>query len=45
MNALQVKLDEEEHKNLRLQQHIDKLEHHSIQTQEVRPGVWPQKIT
>uniref|UniRef100_A0A8I3NU78 Kinesin-like protein KIF15 n=1 Tax=Canis lupus familiaris TaxID=9615 RepID=A0A8I3NU78_CANLF len=35
MNALQVKLDEEEHKNLRLQQHIDKLEHHSIQTQEL----------
>lgn len=37
MSALQVKLDEEEHKNLKLQQHIDKLEHHSIQTQEVRP--------
>lgn len=37
MSALQVKLDEEEHKNLKLQQHIDKLEHHSIQTREVRP--------
>ncbi|XP_032268447.1 kinesin-like protein KIF15 isoform X2 [Phoca vitulina] len=35
MSALQVKLDEEEHKNLKLQQHIDKLEHHSIQTQEL----------
>ncbi|KAF3829217.1 hypothetical protein GH733_003481 [Mirounga leonina] len=35
MSALQVKLDEEEHKNLKLQQHIDKLEHHSVQTQEL----------
>ncbi|XP_058583261.1 kinesin-like protein KIF15 isoform X2 [Neofelis nebulosa] len=35
MSALQVKLDEEEHKNLKLQQHIDKLEHHSIQTREL----------
>lgn len=43
MSALQVKLDEEEHKNLKLQQHIDRLEHHSTQMQEVRPGAWPQK--
>ncbi|XP_053455384.1 kinesin-like protein KIF15 [Nycticebus coucang] len=35
MSALQVKLDEEEHKNLKLQQHIDKLEHHSTQVQEL----------
>uniref|UniRef100_A0A0K8RHJ5 Uncharacterized protein n=1 Tax=Ixodes ricinus TaxID=34613 RepID=A0A0K8RHJ5_IXORI len=35
MSALQVKLDEEEHKNLKLQQRIDKLEHHSIQVQEL----------
>ncbi|EPY89037.1 kinesin family member 15 [Camelus ferus] len=35
MSALQVKLDEEEHKNLKLQQQIDKLEHHSIQMQEL----------
>ncbi|XP_058412488.1 kinesin-like protein KIF15 isoform X2 [Diceros bicornis minor] len=35
MNALQVKLDEEEHKNLKLQQHVDKLEHHSTQVQEL----------
>ncbi|MBZ3882423.1 Kinesin-like protein KIF15 [Sciurus carolinensis] len=35
MNALQVKLDEEEHKNLKLQQHVDKLEHHSTQMQEL----------
>ncbi|XP_077651802.1 kinesin-like protein KIF15 [Urocitellus parryii] len=35
MSALQVKLDEEEHKNLKLQQHIDKLEHHSAQMQEL----------
>ncbi|XP_047682850.1 kinesin-like protein KIF15 isoform X1 [Prionailurus viverrinus] len=35
MSALQVKLDEEEHKNLKLQQHIDKLEHHSVQTREL----------
>ncbi|KAG8521512.1 Kinesin-like protein KIF15, partial [Galemys pyrenaicus] len=35
MSALQVKLDEEEHKNLKLQQHIDKVEHHSTQMQEL----------
>lgn len=35
MSTLQVKLDEEEHKNLKLQQHIDKLEHHSTQMQEL----------
>ncbi|XP_008565500.1 PREDICTED: kinesin-like protein KIF15 isoform X2 [Galeopterus variegatus] len=34
MNALQVQLDEEEHKNLKLQQHVDNLEHHSTQMQE-----------
>ncbi|XP_048190606.1 kinesin-like protein KIF15 isoform X2 [Perognathus longimembris pacificus] len=35
MSALQVKLDEEEHKNLKLQQQVDKLEHHSTQMQEL----------
>ncbi|XP_042522024.1 kinesin-like protein KIF15 [Dipodomys spectabilis] len=35
MSALQVKLDEEEHKNLKLQQQVDKLEHHSAQMQEL----------
>ncbi|XP_042137873.1 kinesin-like protein KIF15 isoform X2 [Peromyscus maniculatus bairdii] len=35
LSALQVKLDEEEHKNLKLQQHVDKLEHHSTQMQEL----------
>ncbi|XP_008847718.1 kinesin-like protein KIF15 [Nannospalax galili] len=35
MSVLQVKLDEEEHKNLKLQQHVDKLEHHSAQMQEI----------
>ncbi|XP_054203280.1 kinesin-like protein KIF15 isoform X3 [Homo sapiens] len=35
MSALQAKLDEEEHKNLKLQQHVDKLEHHSTQMQEL----------
>ncbi|CAK6435807.1 unnamed protein product [Pipistrellus nathusii] len=35
MSTLQVKLDEEEHKNLKLQQRIDKLEHHSTQMQEL----------
>ncbi|XP_049633273.1 kinesin-like protein KIF15 [Suncus etruscus] len=35
MNNLQIKLDEEEHKNLKLQQHIDKLEHHSSQMEEL----------
>uniref|UniRef100_G3QJF5 Kinesin-like protein KIF15 n=2 Tax=Gorilla gorilla gorilla TaxID=9595 RepID=G3QJF5_GORGO len=44
MSALQAKLDEEEHKNLKLQQHIDKLEHHSTQMQEVRPRAQPQKM-
>ncbi|KAI5932113.1 Kinesin-like protein KIF15 [Manis javanica] len=34
MNVLQVKLDDEEHKNLKLQQYIDKVEHHSVQMQE-----------
>lgn len=43
MSALQVKLDEEQHKNLKLQQHVDKLEHHSTQMQEVRPRAWPQE--
>nr|XP_002713252.3 kinesin-like protein KIF15 isoform X2 [Oryctolagus cuniculus] len=35
MSSLQVKLDEEEHKNLKLQQHVDRLEHHSTQMQEL----------
>ncbi|XP_043298842.1 kinesin-like protein KIF15 isoform X3 [Cervus elaphus] len=35
MSALQVRLDEEEHKNVKLQQQIDKLEHHSTQMQEL----------
>ncbi|CAO2599814.1 Kinesin-like protein KIF15 [Lemmus lemmus] len=35
LSALQVKLDEEEHKNLRLQQTVDELEHHSTQMQEL----------
>uniref|UniRef100_A0AC11CI48 Kinesin family member 15 n=1 Tax=Ovis aries TaxID=9940 RepID=A0AC11CI48_SHEEP len=35
MSTLQVKLDEEEHKNVKLQQQIDKLEHHSTQMQEL----------
>ncbi|OBS80430.1 hypothetical protein A6R68_21375, partial [Neotoma lepida] len=30
-----AQLDEEEHKNLKLQQHVDKLEHHSTQMQEL----------
>jgi len=33
---MQRKLDEEESKNIKLQQHINKLEHHSAQIQEVR---------
>lgn len=33
---MQTKLDEEESKNIKLQQHINKLEHHSAQIQEVR---------
>lgn len=43
LSALQVKLDEEEHKNLKLQQTVDKLEHHSTQMQEVRVGAQPQE--
>lgn len=35
LSALQVKLDEEEHKNLKLQQNVDRLEHHSTQMQEL----------
>ncbi|XP_008069564.1 kinesin-like protein KIF15 isoform X2 [Carlito syrichta] len=35
MSTLQVKLDEEEHKSLKLQQLVDKLEHHSTQMQEL----------
>ncbi|XP_071068113.1 kinesin-like protein KIF15 isoform X3 [Dasypus novemcinctus] len=35
MSALQAKVDEKEHKNLKLQQHIDKLEHHCAQMQEL----------
>lgn len=33
---MQTRLDEEESKNIKLQQHINKLEHHSAQIQEVR---------
>lgn len=44
LSALQVKLDEEVHKNLKLQQNFDKLEHHSAQMQEVRVGARPQKM-
>ncbi|XP_075777978.1 kinesin-like protein KIF15 isoform X1 [Pelodiscus sinensis] len=35
LNTLQIKLDEEESNNIKLQQHIDKLEHHSAQVQEL----------
>uniref|UniRef100_A0A674K5P6 Kinesin motor domain-containing protein n=1 Tax=Terrapene triunguis TaxID=2587831 RepID=A0A674K5P6_9SAUR len=35
LSTLQIKLDEEESKNIKLQQHIDKLEHHSAQMQEL----------
>ncbi|KAJ6661982.1 hypothetical protein lerEdw1_012829 [Lerista edwardsae] len=35
LSALQIKLDEEETKNIKLQQHINKLEHHSSQMQEL----------
>ncbi|KAM4705724.1 kinesin-like protein KIF15 [Rhinophrynus dorsalis] len=35
VTALQVKLDEEESKNMKLQQHVNKLEHHSAQMQEL----------
>lgn len=43
LSVLQVKLDEEERKNLKLQQNVDKLEHHSTQMQEVRGRAQPQK--
>lgn len=36
LSTMQTKLDEEESKNIRLQQHINKLEHHSAQIEEVR---------
>lgn len=36
LSTMQTKLDEEESKNMKLQQHINKLEHHSAQIQEVR---------
>uniref|UniRef100_A0A8C3V280 Kinesin family member 15 n=1 Tax=Catharus ustulatus TaxID=91951 RepID=A0A8C3V280_CATUS len=35
LSTMQTKLDEEESKNIRLQQHINKLEHHSAQIQEL----------
>ncbi|XP_060240986.1 kinesin-like protein KIF15 isoform X2 [Meriones unguiculatus] len=35
LSVLQVKLDEEERKNLKLQQNVDRLEHHSTQMQEL----------
>ncbi|KAM8978406.1 kinesin-like protein KIF15 [Sarcophilus harrisii] len=35
LSVLQTKLDEEESKNVKLQQHIDKVEHHAAQTQEL----------
>ncbi|XP_038617426.1 kinesin-like protein KIF15 [Tachyglossus aculeatus] len=35
LSVTQAKLDEEERKNMKLQQHIDKLEHHSAQMQEL----------
>ncbi|NXV78902.1 KIF15 protein, partial [Atlantisia rogersi] len=35
LSAKQTKLDEEESKNIKLQQHINKLEHHSAQMQEL----------
>ncbi|XP_032767162.1 kinesin-like protein KIF15 [Rattus rattus] len=35
LSVLQVKVDEEEHKNLKLQQNVDRLEHHSTQMQEL----------
>lgn len=35
LSTVQTKLDEEESKNIKLQQHINKLEHHSAQMQEV----------
>lgn len=36
LSTAQIKLDEEESKNIKLQQYINKLEHHSSQMQEVR---------
>ncbi|XP_014813519.1 PREDICTED: kinesin-like protein KIF15 [Calidris pugnax] len=35
LSTMQTKLDEEESKNLKLQQHVNKLEHHSAQIQEL----------
>ncbi|NWI91789.1 KIF15 protein, partial [Pitta sordida] len=35
VSTMQTKLDEEESKNIKLQQHINKLEHHSAQIQEL----------
>ncbi|NXY89724.1 KIF15 protein, partial [Alcedo cyanopectus] len=35
LSIMQTKLDEEESKNIKLQQHISKLEHHSAQVQEL----------
>uniref|UniRef100_A0A8C4UCR5 Kinesin family member 15 n=1 Tax=Falco tinnunculus TaxID=100819 RepID=A0A8C4UCR5_FALTI len=35
LRTMQTKLDEEESKNIKLQQHINKLEHHSAQIQEL----------
>ncbi|XP_053813831.1 kinesin-like protein KIF15 isoform X2 [Vidua chalybeata] len=35
LSTMQTKLDEEESKNMKLQQHINKLEHHSVQIQEL----------
>ncbi|NXX90895.1 KIF15 protein, partial [Centropus bengalensis] len=35
LSMMQTKLDEEESKNIKLQQHINKLEHHSAQVQEL----------
>ncbi|NXS57866.1 KIF15 protein, partial [Brachypteracias leptosomus] len=35
LSTMQTKLDEEESKNMKLQQHMNKLEHHSMQVQEL----------
>ncbi|XP_062839882.1 kinesin-like protein KIF15 isoform X2 [Anolis carolinensis] len=35
LSALQIKLDAEETKSIKLQQHINKLEHHSLQMEEL----------
>uniref|UniRef100_A0A8C3KBU2 Kinesin family member 15 n=1 Tax=Calidris pygmaea TaxID=425635 RepID=A0A8C3KBU2_9CHAR len=35
LSTMQTKLDEEESKNIKLQQHVNKLEHHSAQIQEL----------